>query len=909
MEKKESRWKSSLESLKSESGVVEIDGLVFNPNIKIANGCNEAEVFPGLFCNGPVAVKRFLKHINKSQLKIANFLCSDRLKTKHLLQPLTVIEDTYLAYLVLPLCEYNLKDLIENKDFPERQNLTEQWRLGICQELLLGLQELHSHGMFHGDLKPENILFDINNKMCIGDFGASRNLDPTDTASFSLIGGTLSWASYEDVGDIKSKSKKESDIQVAGCLVHYILTDGQHPFQTTTPYFRDPTGLIHNIRMANFTLQCDERWSGLKDIITRMLSRSLEECPTIEESLKAVMCLPHWSDYTGTTNNTGLENQKAMEPPIQQTSDETDIADSTVSDLLEISDCKPLFPSSLIEEEFSEFDMPDYSDAEEEVKDVSEEEDGEEYNPEHDKSSSSSEEEEDKENPEAESEAFLSKNGQITWSSETYDQHGRHAKRYIVKMTPGPTRYAVSRVHDIVSTFYLFITPAIKKIILEMTNREGFRKFGDSWKKMDEIDLQAYIGLLILAGVYRSRGEAAASLWDAESGRPIFRATMALSLFRIYSKLIQFDDRETRPARRVKDKLAPIREVWDKWVERLPYLYNPGPDVTVDEQLVPFRGCCPFRQYIPSKPAKYGIKSWVASESSYAWKMQIYTGKSTSGCPEKNQGMRVVLDVTEGLRGHNVTCDNFFTSYELGQQLLKRKITMIGTVRKNKPELPPALLTTKERKVFSSKFAFTPTTTLVSYLPKKNKNVVLMSTLHKDGDISNREDRKPNIILDYNHTKGGVDNLDKVIGTYSCRRMTARWPLVIFHNIIDVSSYNAFVIWREINPSWMSAKTNKRRVFLEQLGKALVTPHIERRTHVPRTEASAAVVKAIQRAAAPDQPKDPSTTVTSPAKPNKRKRCQFCPQKKDCKTYTACCKCKKYICKGLTLPYCPTCAN
>lgn len=227
----------------------------------------------------------------------------------------------------------------------------------------------------------------------------------------------------------------------------------------------------------------------------------------------------------------------------------------------------------------------DNSDSEEEVEDVSEEEDGEEYNPEHDESSS-----EEEENPEAESETFLSKNGKIIWSSAAYDQHGRHAEQNIVKMTPGPTRYAVSHAQDIVSTFYLFITPAIEKIILDMTNLEGFRKYGDSWKKMDEIDLQAYLGLLILAGVYRSRGEAAASLWDAESGRAIFRATMPLKLFHTYSRLIRFDDRESRPARRVTDKLAAIREVWDKWVERLPYLYNPGPNVTVDEQLVPFRG-------------------------------------------------------------------------------------------------------------------------------------------------------------------------------------------------------------------------------------------------------------------------------------------------------------------------------
>ncbi|KAL7830715.1 hypothetical protein SRHO_G00318420 [Serrasalmus rhombeus] len=138
-------------------------------------------------------------------------------------------------------------------------------------------------------------------------------------------------------------------------------------------------------------------------------------------------------------------------------------------------------------------------------------------------------------------------------------------------------------------------------------------------------------------------------------------------------------------------------------------------------------------------------------------------------------------------------------------------MTMVGTVWKNKPELPPALLATKGRAVFSSKFAFTPTTTLVSYLPKRNKNVALLSTLHKMAEISDREDRKPAIILDYNCNKGGVDNLDKVIGTYSYRRMTARWPLVIFYNIIDVSSYNAFVIWQEINPTWMSGKKNKRR--------------------------------------------------------------------------------------------------
>jgi len=63
---------------------------------------------------------------------------------------------------------------------------------------------------------------------------------------------------------------------------------------------------------------------------------------------------------------------------------------------------------------------------------------------------------------------------------------------------------------------------------------------------------------------------------------------------------------------------------------------------------------------MPSKPTKYGIKIWAACDAntSYVLKMQVYTGKPVRGAPEKNQGTKIVLDVTYGLRGHNNM--NFF---------------------------------------------------------------------------------------------------------------------------------------------------------------------------------------------------------------------------------------------------------
>ena len=59
--------------------------------------------------------------------------------------------------------------------------------------------------------------------------------------------------------------------------------------------------------------------------------------------------------------------------------------------------------------------------------------------------------------------------------------------------------------------------------------------------------------------------------------------------------------------------------------------YLPGPHFTVDEQLIPFRGRCLFRQYMSAKPDKYGMKlSWICDcKNSYPLKGIPHLGKST----------------------------------------------------------------------------------------------------------------------------------------------------------------------------------------------------------------------------------------------------------------------------------------
>lgn len=131
----------------------------------------------------------------------------------------------------------------------------------------------------------------------------------------------------------------------------------------------------------------------------------------------------------------------------------------------------------------------------------------------------------------------------------------------------------------------------------------------------------------------------------------------------------------------------------------------------------------------------------------------------------------------------------FFTSFELAEELLKSKIALVGTIRQNKPEIPPVLRQTKGRPIYTSTFAFTLRHTLVSYIPRRGRNVLLLSTKHRTPEVSDGEKKKPVIIDDYNRCKGGVDNLDKVgVITHQLRT-----PLFIFAHIFLCKIYRSFM--------------------------------------------------------------------------------------------------------------------
>ncbi|KAJ8952472.1 hypothetical protein NQ314_007550 [Rhamnusium bicolor] len=174
--------------------------------------------------------------------------------------------------------------------------------------------------------------------------------------------------------------------------------------------------------------------------------------------------------------------------------------------------------------------------------------------------------------------------------------------------------------------------------------------------------------------------------------------------------------------------------------------------------------------------------------------------------------------------------NNWFTSVELVELLKSKGITYVGTMNKRRKHIPSEFLPQKGRAVESSLYCFNKQLTLLSFVPKKNRAVVLLSSMHYTS-ATDPKTGKPEIISFYNMTKGSVDALDEKCTMYSSSRRTQRWCMAVFYKILDMSTVNAFVMYK----CYKDAKIKlQRKDFMKDLAQSLTRPHMKRRCENPR---------------------------------------------------------------------------
>jgi hypothetical protein len=120
-------------------------------------------------------------------------------------------------------------------------------------------------------------------------------------------------------------------------------------------------------------------------------------------------------------------------------------------------------------------------------------------------------------------------------------------------------------------------------------------------------------------------------------------------------------------------------------------------------------------------------------------------------------------------------------------------------LKANKKEILQEFLPSKTRQPGSSVFGFQKDITLVSHIPRKNRSVILLSTMHDD-EVIDPGSNKPNIILDYNRNKGGVAVVDQLCSTYTVSRKTYRWPMSLFYAFLKVAGINSRILLQASAP-------------------------------------------------------------------------------------------------------------
>ena len=306
---------------------------------------------------------------------------------------------------------------------------------------------------------------------------------------------------------------------------------------------------------------------------------------------------------------------------------------------------------------------------------------------------------------------------------------------------------------------------------------------------------------------------------------------MSCQRFKQIKRFFRVDDRTRRDP---NDPLYPVRDVWEILNKNLSAFYTPSAELTVDEQLLEYHGRIRFRVYIASKPGRYGIKIHWLNEASTGFALLGLPciGERTLSESERN-GVSVPEAITLRLmspflnKGYNVTTDNWFTSCTLADTLLQQNTTLVGTIRSNRRDIPPKAKSVVGREKKSSEYFSSGDQLLLSYYDKRNKPVLLLSTMHNTAE--KLDNGLPEIIQFYNETKGGTDSMDHMVRLYRSGKISRRWTLTFFFNMIDVSLLNACIIYRALQRPNPQQRNRFRRQFLLDAGYELLNSFLTQR--------------------------------------------------------------------------------
>lgn len=202
-------------------------------------------------------------------------------------------------------------------------------------------------------------------------------------------------------------------------------------------------------------------------------------------------------------------------------------------------------------------------------------------------------------------------------------------------------------------------------------------------------DVKKFIGILLFSSYHGLPSERHYWSNDEDLKTDVVKEAMSRRKFQELKSILHFCNNEEAGANKHDRgfKIRPLVKAIQNSFMKFGVLEE---NLAVDEMIVKYYGRNSLKQFIRSKPIRFGYKLWaLCGVSGYCYNFDLYCGKSSTEDDRSDLllGSKVVLnmlDVVQDPCSHNVFFDNLFTGYELLVHLRNLGFQATGTLRENR---------------------------------------------------------------------------------------------------------------------------------------------------------------------------------------------------------------------------------
>ena len=352
-----------------------------------------------------------------------------------------------------------------------------------------------------------------------------------------------------------------------------------------------------------------------------------------------------------------------------------------------------------------------------------------------------------------------------------------------------------------------FISKFITKRWVSYTNKYSIIKTGSSINT-NVNELYAFISVHIYMGIsYLPRID---MYWSQNFHHPFETSLFTRDRYQLLSSCFCI----TNPnENEIDDPASHTIEFINHLNVVFPQHYIPSQYLTFDETMCAYKGRSNIRQYIPSKPHKWGYKIWCLASNNYLLKLRLYEG-ATDSDSEYGKTYSLIVDFMKGYenKNHILFIDNFFTSPSLIHYLATMNIAVCGSVRLNRKGMPPSFQINKQKlKQMKRGETLHFQKDDVCLVLWKDQNILKLlynhiqpstkyNTLKRWGDNNEKVEMSVHqAIKDYFVNARSVDVLGQLHYSYPVNRKTVNATSSLVWWLIDICIVNAFTLYKTEN--------------------------------------------------------------------------------------------------------------